>query len=70
MPTIQEKASSGNRCHIGIYGRMNAGKSSLINAMCNQKISIVSSIPGTTTDVLKKAMEIHDIGPCLFLDTI
>ncbi len=69
MPTIQEKASSGNRCHIGIYGRMNAGKSSLINAMCNQKISIVSSIPGTTTDVVKKAMEIHDIGPCLFLDT-
>lgn len=69
MANIQEKVSSANRLHIGIFGKMNAGKSSLINALTSQSISIISDIPGTTTDVVSKAMEIHGIGPCVFLDT-
>ena len=58
-----------NRTHIGFFGRMNAGKSSLINAIADQPVSIVSSEAGTTTDVVKKTMEIHGIGPCVLLDT-
>lgn len=69
MANIQETVSSANRLHIGIFGKMNAGKSSLINALTSQTISIISDIPGTTTDVVSKAMEIHGIGPCVFLDT-
>jgi len=59
----------GLRLHIGIFGRVNVGKSSLINAITNQKVSIVSEKAGTTTDVVEKAMEIPPIGPVLFLDT-
>ena len=66
---INDKASAANRTHIGVFGRMNAGKSSLINALLKQDISIVSEQPGTTTDIVRKAAEIHGIGPCLFLDT-
>lgn len=58
-----------SRTHIGFFGRMNAGKSSLINALADQGVSIVSDQPGTTTDVVKKTMEIHGIGPCVLLDT-
>ena len=58
-----------SRTHIGFFGRMNAGKSSLINALADQQVSIVSTQPGTTTDVVKKTMEIHGIGPCVLLDT-
>ena len=58
-----------NRTHIGFFGRMNAGKSSLINAIAKQPVSIVSQEAGTTTDVVKKTMEIHGIGPCVLLDT-
>ena len=58
-----------NRTHIGFFGRMNAGKSSLINALAHQSVSIVSAEAGTTTDVVKKTMEIHGIGPCVLLDT-
>ena len=47
---------SGNRTHIGIFGRRNAGKSSLINALTGQKLAIVSDIKGTTTDPVSKAM--------------
>ena len=57
------------RTHIGFFGRMNAGKSSLINALTKQAVSIVSPEAGTTTDVVKKTMEIHGIGPCVLLDT-
>lgn len=60
---------TATRTHIGFFGRMNAGKSSLINAMTNQPVSIVSPQAGTTTDVVKKTMEIHGIGPCVLLDT-
>lgn len=58
-----------NRLHIGIFGKRNAGKSSLINALVNQEISIVSEIAGTTTDVVEKAMEFLPLGPVVFIDT-
>lgn len=69
MSGIQNSVSSANRVHIGVFGRMNAGKSSLINAFTNQPTAIVSPVPGTTTDVVKKAMEIHGLGPCIIMDT-
>jgi len=58
-----------NRLHIGIFGRRNSGKSSLINALTGQEIALVSDVPGTTTDPVYKTMEIHGIGPCVFIDT-
>ena len=60
---------SANRLHIGLFGKRNSGKSSLINALTNQDIALVSSVAGTTTDPVYKAMEIHGIGPCIFIDT-
>ena len=59
----------GNRVHIAIYGRTNAGKSSLINKITNQSISLVSETRGTTTDPVYKAMELLPIGPVVFIDT-
>lgn len=58
-----------NRLHIGIYGKRNAGKSSLINALTSQDIALVSAEAGTTTDPVFKAMELHPIGPVVFIDT-
>ncbi|MDF2674004.1 MAG: hydF [Clostridiales bacterium] len=58
-----------NRLHIGIFGKRNTGKSSLINALTNQAIALVSDIAGTTTDPVYKSMEINGIGPCVFIDT-
>lgn len=58
-----------NRLHIAIFGRRNAGKSSLINALTNQDIAVVSNVAGTTTDPVFKAMEILPIGPCMIIDT-
>lgn len=58
-----------NRLHIGIYGKRNAGKSSLINALTGQDIALVSPEAGTTTDPVMKAMELHPIGPVVFIDT-
>lgn len=60
---------NSNRKHIGIFGKTNAGKSSLLNAILEQDISIVSSIKGTTTDSVTKAMELIPFGPVLFIDT-
>lgn len=57
------------RLHIGIYGRRNNGKSSLINAITGQNISLVSDVEGTTTDPVYKSMELHGIGPVVFIDT-
>ncbi len=57
------------RNYIGIFGRQNVGKSSLINALTNQEVALVSSIPGTTTDPVYKAMEIQPLGPVTFIDT-
>jgi len=59
----------GSRLHIAIFGRRNAGKSSLINALTNQDIAIVSEVPGTTTDPVYKSMEILPIGPVVLIDT-
>ncbi|SDG10926.1 iron-only hydrogenase maturation protein HydF [Selenomonas sp. WCT3] len=58
-----------NRLHIGLFGRRNSGKSSLINALTGQEIATVSDVPGTTTDPVYKAMELHGIGPVVFIDT-
>lgn len=58
-----------NRLHIGIFGKRNSGKSSLINALTGQEISLVSDHPGTTTDPVLKSMELHPIGPVVFIDT-
>lgn len=57
------------RLHIGIFGKTNVGKSSLLNRITNQDVSIVSNIAGTTTDVVEKTMELLPIGPVNFLDT-
>lgn len=59
----------GNRLHIAIFGKRNAGKSSLINAFLGQELSIVSKTPGTTTDPVEKAYELQPFGPVLFIDT-
>ncbi|HJH56046.1 [FeFe] hydrogenase H-cluster maturation GTPase HydF [Brachyspira hyodysenteriae] len=60
---------NSNRTHIAIFGRRNAGKSSIINAIANQYIAIVSDTAGTTTDPVKKAIEINGIGACVIVDT-
>lgn len=60
---------NANRLHISLFGKRNSGKSSLINALTGQDTALVSDTPGTTTDPVQKAMEIHGIGPCLFIDT-
>ncbi|NLN93307.1 MAG: [FeFe] hydrogenase H-cluster maturation GTPase HydF [Candidatus Hydrogenedens sp.] len=57
------------RLHIGLFGRRNAGKSSLLNAITDQQVSIVSDVAGTTTDPVEKAMELLPLGPVLFIDT-
>ena len=59
----------GLRLHIGIFGRRNAGKSSLLNAITRQQVAIVSDIAGTTTDPVEKPMELLPLGPVLFIDT-
>ena len=60
---------SANRLHIGIFGKRNAGKSSLINALTGQKTALVSPVAGTTTDPVYKAMELRGVGPVVFIDT-
>lgn len=63
------KTLKSMRLHIGIFGKTNVGKSSLLNRITNQDVSIVSNIAGTTTDVVEKTMELLPIGPVNFLDT-
>ncbi|MCC8016806.1 MAG: [FeFe] hydrogenase H-cluster maturation GTPase HydF [Clostridiales bacterium] len=60
---------SGERIHIGFFGCRNAGKSSLVNAVTGQEISVVSNVKGTTTDPVKKAMELLPLGPVMIIDT-
>ncbi len=64
-----ENMPAANRCHIGFFGCTNAGKSSLVNAITNQQVSLVSDIKGTTTDAVQKTMEILPIGPVVIIDT-
>lgn len=63
------EVSSGERTHIGFFGMRNAGKSSLVNAFTGQQLSVVSDVKGTTTDPVKKAMELLPMGPVLIIDT-
>ena len=63
------KKGKENKIHIGIYGRRNNGKSSLVNYLAGQEISIVSNVAGTTTDPVKKSFEITGFGPVILIDT-
>ena len=69
MSTSLNQTPSGERVHISIFGRRNSGKSSLINALTNQRLAIVSDVAGTTTDLVSKSMEILPIGPVIVTDT-
>ena len=60
---------SGERIHIGFFGRRNAGKSSVVNAVTGQDLAVVSEVKGTTTDPVTKAMEILPLGPVVIIDT-
>ncbi len=66
---MMQKAPKSLRVHIGVFGRRNVGKSSVLNALTAQNVSIVSEIAGTTTDPVEKPMELLPIGPVLFIDT-
>ena len=68
MPNLNETPSS-ERLHIGFFGCRNAGKSSLVNAVTGQCLSIVSEVKGTTTDPVKKSMELLPLGPVVIIDT-
>lgn len=63
------EAASAERVHIGFFGMRNAGKSSLVNAVTGQSLSVVSEVKGTTTDPVKKAMELLPLGPVVIIDT-
>ena len=66
---IMQPTPKSLRLHIGIFGRRNVGKSSLLNAITRQQVSIVSEFAGTTTDPVEKPMELLPLGPVLFIDT-
>lgn len=66
---MMQPSPKGLRLHIGIFGRRNVGKSTLLNAIVRQQTSIVSDIAGTTTDPVEKPMELQPLGPVLFIDT-
>lgn len=63
------ETASGERLHIGFFGMRNAGKSSVVNAFTGQELSVVSDVLGTTTDPVKKAMELLPLGPVMIIDT-
>ncbi|MBQ6545071.1 MAG: 50S ribosome-binding GTPase, partial [Lachnospiraceae bacterium] len=68
MTTLNDTPSA-SRLHIGFFGARNSGKSTLVNALSGQQVTIVSDVPGTTTDPVYKAMELHGIGPAELIDT-
>ena len=57
------------RIHIAFFGPTNSGKSTLVNAIAGQQVSLVSDVPGTTTDPVRKAVELPGLGPCILIDT-
>ena len=65
-----EQTPKANRIHIGFFGRCNAGKSTLINMLTDQPVSLVSDVAGTTTDPVSKAMEILPLGPVVITDCL
>lgn len=67
--SFQMNVNRENKLHIGFFGRCNTGKSSLINLLVGQQISIVSANKGTTTDIVKKTMELYGVGPVVLIDT-
>ncbi|MBC8569692.1 [FeFe] hydrogenase H-cluster maturation GTPase HydF [Zongyangia hominis] len=70
MPVNELTATpNSTRIHIGIFGRVNSGKSSLINAIASQPTALVSPVAGTTTDPVYKPIELHPLGPCVLIDT-
>lgn len=69
MPSELNKTPSAERIHIAFFGKRNAGKSSVINAVTGQELSIVSNVKGTTTDPVSKAMELLPLGPVVIIDT-
>lgn len=66
---MSQSAPRNLRLHIGLFGRRNVGKSSLLNGITRQEVSIVSALPGTTTDPVEKPMELLPLGPVVFIDT-
>ena len=66
--SLNDKVSA-ERLHIAFFGLRNAGKSSVVNAITNQELSVVSDVKGTTTDPVKKAMELLPVGPVVIIDT-
>ncbi len=66
---MKEKAPKSLRLHIGIFGRANVGKSSLLNLIAGHETALVSPVPGTTTDAVEKTMELLPVGPVVFIDT-
>lgn len=66
---MMKETARGERVHIGLFGRRNAGKSSLLNALTGQQAALVSEVAGTTTDLVYQAMEWHGAGPVVFMDT-
>lgn len=64
-----QNTPNGDRIHIGIFGKTNVGKSTIMNGLVDSKVSVVSSVSGTTTDAVSKAMELIGLGPVLFFDT-
>lgn len=64
-----QKTPKALRLHIALFGRTNVGKSTFLNVIAGQDVAITSPVPGTTTDVVEKSMELLPIGPVLFLDT-
>lgn len=64
-----QSTPKSNRLHIAFFGRTNVGKSSIVNCLADQDISITSDVPGTTTDVVEKAIELLPVGPVLLIDT-
>ena len=68
MGSLNETANS-DRLHIGFFGCRNAGKSSVVNAVTNQELAVVSDVKGTTTDPVQKAMELLPLGPVVIIDT-
>lgn len=66
---LKDSSPRANRFHIGIFGKRNVGKSSLVNALTGQQVAVVSDVPGTTTDAVLKNMELPDIGAAVFVDT-
>ena len=58
-----------DRLHIAFFGPANSGKSTLVNALCGQEVSLVSPVPGTTTDPVRKTVELPGLGACVLIDT-